>query len=53
MTRDDPAGDVCTEAAAEVDAFDFYFLRVWRVEIRGIATASVTGLNNSFVWIFI
>ena len=53
VTRDNPAGDVCTEAAAEVDACGFYFLRVWRVEIRGIATASVTGFNNSFVRIFI
>ena len=42
----DPMGNVLPEAADEVDACAFVFLRIWRVKMRGTAAAGVRGLST-------
>ena len=42
----DPMGNVLPEAADEVDACAFVFLRIWRVEMCRTAAAGVRGLST-------
>ena len=42
----DPAGNVLPDAADEVNACAFVFLRIWRIEMRGTAAAGVRGFST-------
>ena len=46
MLMANPAGNVLPEAADEVDACAFVFLRIWGIEMRGTAAAGVRGFST-------